>query len=76
MHKFRYMKYKTLVKNLTRRKNVKLISFSSELCNIIYHFKTINEFLDYLNKIQFLSLNCKYRTKYNRKSQILIIRYI
>lgn len=75
MNKIKYMKYECLVKNLTKRKKVKLISFASETSNIVYQFKTINEFLNYLNKIQFLSLYCKYRTKYYRKTQILAIRY-
>lgn len=76
MNKFKYMKYKTLVKNLNKRKRIKLISFAQEPCFRVYHFNSIKEFLNYLSERLSVALYCKYRIKYYRKEQLLVIRYI
>lgn len=76
MNKFKYMKYKTLVKNLNKRKRIKLISFAQEPCFKVYHFNSIEEFLNYLSERLAVALYCKYRIKYYRKEQLLKIRYI
>lgn len=76
MNKFKYIKYKTLVKNLNKRKRIKLISFAQEPGFKVYHFNSIEEFLKYLGERLGIALYCKYRIKYYRKEQLLVIRYI
>lgn len=76
MNKFKYIKYKTLVKNLIKRKRIKSISFAQEPCIKVYNFNSIGEFLNYLSERISVALYCKYRFKYYRKEQLLVIRYI
>lgn len=77
MSKFKNIKYKTLVKNLNKRKNKNIyIIFAQDLSYIVYHFNSIKEFLNYLSERLSVALYYKYYIKYYRKEQLLIIRYI